>query len=600
MRSTWAALLFTALILGLEAQDAKPPETKTQEKGKEQQPPPPKGGTGLRTFKSKPLLPDPGDRGFFDTQTISEIGHIAMVVKTKDGKHRVLVDTPDGKGKEHKPYTFIIPVDTSAATARPGAGQPPAPGQPVPRNSSRNLSGLLRWAPDNVKIYYTAYTGRNYVIASEGYESKPYDYIMEGMPIFSPDAKKIAFAAGRAGKWYIVLNDVESSPYDDLQLGTLVFSPDSKRLAFCARKSSEWRVFYEGSSYPALEGVAENNPIFSPDSKRVAYIAFSRQNKQVIMIDGQRLGEYDAVGEGTLRFSPDSKRLIYSQKNKGRWYVHLWDMTKGKEEVFGPYDEVGERMPIVSPDSKRVAWAAKNGGIWYVYDNGKEVTEPSPRGDKKPVAIAANMILRGTPIFSNDSKRLAFGLARNGGWAMWCDGVESPKFDEIKDDTVIFSTDNTKLAFIGMKQKMYVPVVEFKELKPAYDVTPVRISRGERTGTVAIGVKRKRTPEELAEAKKAKKPQDPDPKEDYWILTVDGEDRYGPYNEIQGSALSVSRDGKRVAVPAEDKEGWHISIEGEHATEGLPLWIRFHPENHFFEMIATVKEGYALLYEVQE
>jgi Tol biopolymer transport system component len=567
-------LVCTAVFAFVLAQDKN--KTKTQD------PPKPKDPSSkLLTAKGSLLFKHPTDKLILETMNVSDNGKIAFVVKTKDSKERVMLN-----GVAQKPYTNIVPIDLLAA-----AQSLPQDQQARLRASRGALSQIIKFAPNFEKVYYVSNNGKGNVIASDGYESKNiYEAIMEGMPVISPDSKKIAFAGMRAGRLYVVVNDAESAAWDDIQVGTLVFSPNSVRLAYCARKQGEWKVYHDGTPFNALEGIAEGSPIFSPDSKKIAYIAFTKQNKQVVMLDGRAFGEFDAVGERQPIFSPDSQTFAFAAKLRGKWYVYIND------KQHGPYDAVIEGTPTFSKDSKRVVWAAQIGKEWFVFENGKELTYPTVIQKKKPEPIKADMIFKGTPVFSPDGKKLAFGMKREGAWVVWCEGQESEKFEDLHEASLRFSWDSSRLGFVGIRQKKYFPVLNSKVYPEALDISPTRVSGNPTSSTIAWAVKHPRTPEQIAEARK----KNPEAGDTFWMIMMNGEELYGPYDAVQQGALSVSWDGLRAAIPAKTKEGWGIWINGERRTDGLPIWIRFNPDTHLMEMIAVTPEGYFLVKEVYE
>lgn len=556
--------------------------TSGQDKTKTQDPPKPKDPSSrLLTAKGSLLFKHPTEKIILETMNVSDSGKIAFVVKTKDSKERVLVN-----GVAQKPYTYVVPFDLLAA-----AQALPQEQQARLRASRGALAQIVKFAPNFEKAYYVANNGKGNVIASDNYESKfIYEAIMEGMPVISPDSKKVAFAGMRNGRLHVVVNDAESQPVDDIQVGTLVFSPNSQRLAYCARKQGMWSVFHDGRPFNALEGVAEGSPIFSPDSKRISYIAFTKQNKQVVMLDGQAYGEFDAVGDKHPIFSPDSKTFAFAAKMRGKWFVYI------NEKQHGPYDAVIEGTPTFNKDSSRVVWAAQIGKEWFVFENGKELAFPVAAPKKKPEPIRMDMIFKGTPVFSPDGKKLAVGMKRAGAWTVWCEGQESDKFEDLHDASLRFSWDSSKLGFVGVREKKYVPVLNFKEHPAAIDISPTRVSGNLTSSTIAWAVKRPRTPEQTAEARK----KNPEAGDTYWMIMMNGEELYGPYDAVQQGALSLSWDGTRAAIPARTKEGWGIWINGERRTDGLPIWIRFNPDTHLMEMIAVTTEGYFLVKEVYE
>ncbi len=118
----------------------------------------------------------------------------------------------------------------------------------------------------------------------------------------------------------------------------------------------------------------------------------------------------------SLNVSPDSKRVAYVVINRGfftgdKFFV----VVDGKEEK--QYDNIlATPPPIFSPDSKRVAYGARTGDKWLVFVDGKE---DKPYDD----------ILKGTPIFSPDSKHVAYGAKVGNKWLVVVDGKEGKPYD---------------------------------------------------------------------------------------------------------------------------------------------------------------------------
>jgi hypothetical protein len=534
--------------------------------------------------KSKLLFAHPTDKMIAETLKTSDIGRIAFAVKTKDGKERVLLN-----GKPQEPFANVVPLDLLAAAQKLSEQD-----RTLLRASEGSVSRILRFTPDQERVYYTAFTGKGYVIASDKGKSQTYTSIMDGMPVFSPNSKNIAFAAGKNGRYAVVMNDKELGMFDDLLVGSLFFSPNSERLAFCAFKAGEWHVFVDAEMYKAFEGIGEL--VFSPDSRRVAYVAFNRGNKALVMMDGQTVGEYESVGERSLTFSPDSKHLVFAAETKGAWNIHVF--SGEGVQTFGPYQAVGENegRPQYSKDGKRLVWAAQVNNQWYVYENGKELCWPPKGKQKKGEPISGSLILKGTPRFSNDSKRLAVGFKQDQGWMIWCEGEKSPYFESIVDNSIRFTRDSKRLGFVGIRQKLFYPVLNLKELEKCAEISPTRISGGDTSGNIAWAVRRVRTVQEVHEARK----KDPEASDYYWMILVNGEPLYGPFNFAMPEALAISWDGNRVCMPAKTKEGWAIWVNGERRLEGTPMWFRFHPETHLLEMIKVTNAGYELLQESYE
>jgi hypothetical protein len=550
----WASIC----ALALRAQDTPPPAQPQEEKSK------------LLSVKTTKLFADPGENAIYETLRYGAEGKVAVVV-SEMAKHRVYMS-----GKELKPYPWIVPPELMRDRNLLR--------DPKVATIYTEFSNVLKFTPDYQTLYYVAYTEKGFaVVSSDGWESGNYDLIPGNMPVISPDSRRIAFIAAKDKLFYVGTNSSQSTPYDDIQSGTLVFSPDGSRLAYSAKKGPEWTVFCEGQPNPGLDGIAEGSPKFSPDSKKLAYIAF-KGNKQAVYLDGKQVGElFDAVAEWTLTFSPDSSALVYAAKSKGKWNLYAG------EKVYGPFDAVGEEPPIHSKDGARLIWVARKGAYWYVFENGQEI-----QAGGQPLQTDA--ILLGTPVLSPDSSKLAFGIKRNQKWSVWCQGQESDSFDSIKDFSIVFTKDSSKLAFVGLRKGMFVPVVNMKEVGAFQEVGPLRASRDPTSGVVAYAVKRRKTVKEMDEERAL----DPRAKVSMnaWSVYINHEEMYGPYDELQPFAVTVSPNGTKVAYPAFRRKHWALWIDGARRTDDLPLWITFNDQN-MMEMVAlNPKEGYVYLQEV--
>ena len=239
----------------------------------------------------------------------------------------------------------------------------------------------------------------------------------------------------------------QPSHFTEVKLGPLpatmlaiVRSPDNRHIAIVAQKDNKTLVVVDGQAGPEYDGILEGNPIFSPDGKRVAYAA-RKGKKWSVVVDGQAGPQYDGFGKGALIFSPDGKRVAYVAKKGDKWFVVV-DGQSGPE-----YDGILEGGLIFSPDGKRVAYGALKGDKWHVVVDGQ--AGPEYEG-----------ILQGTLIFSPDGKRESYiakkhcrvvnKWAKNGMWVdKWVavvDGQAGPEYDEICERPV-FSPDGKRVAY---------------------------------------------------------------------------------------------------------------------------------------------------------
>lgn len=245
-----------------------------------------------------------------------------------------------------------------------------------------------------------------------------------GGPKFSPDGKRIGLIACRDGKWSVVVFNhfdkkvVEYNQiFADIEAGTLTWSPDSSLVAWC------------GQLKPA-------------DRKKYIYVWNGKPDMKIEWFDA---GE--GIFEGTLKFTPDSKRIVYACQEKwgGKPKVFVKHaelrgkqppaepkyLGQGKPGEFGVgpgvkaalegFDDIGEGSPVLSEDSRRIALAARRGKKWVVVVDGKEYGP-------------WDGICEGTPLFSDNSKRCAWGYQENTNWVITClesglipSGEDAPK-----------------------------------------------------------------------------------------------------------------------------------------------------------------------------
>jgi len=295
--------------------------------------------------------------------------------------------------------------------------------------------GSIRLAvsPDSKRVGYVAQRGGQrllvgrevlllggkWLVVLDGVEGRQYDGIGKGSPVFSPDSKRLAYGAVRGNNQLVVVDGVEGKEYDGV--GPPVFSPDSKRVAFGAGRARNQLVVVDGVEAKEYDGIEAGNLVFSADSKRVAYVA-GRADKDLVVLDGVEEKEYDGIGARGLVFSPDSKRVAYGAGRPKQLVVMrpvevylagkqlvVVDGVEGKE-----YDSILKGTLVFSADSKRVAYVAER------YDKDLVVVD-GVEGKEYDLARA--------PVFSPDSKRVVYEATRGGKWLVVVDGVEGKEYD---------------------------------------------------------------------------------------------------------------------------------------------------------------------------
>lgn len=144
----------------------------------------------------------------------------------------------------------------------------------------------------------------------------------------------------------------------------------------------------------------------------------------------------------SISISPDRKRVAFFRKSRdGKKWTTIVDEIEGEA-----YDEVGKTNPIFSPDSKRVAYVAgKNGRKLAVIDG----------------AAGKGYDAVGDITFSPDSKRVAYMAAEGTERFMILDGVEqSQRFDALHASGPIFSPDSKRVGYAGKHGAKWVVVID--------------------------------------------------------------------------------------------------------------------------------------------
>ena len=315
---------------------------------------------------------------------------------------------------------------------------------------------------------------------------------------FSPDGKHVAYIASNDDKKVVIYDDQKSNEYDEIE--RLIFSNNSKRLAYVAYK--ECKKLYLGTCEPivVLDGgeSEEYSKVtrmsFSPDSSHFAYIArlgdkesepgkgFStlscrEECKSIVVFDNEGSKQYDTPygnGVSEIIFSPDSKHFAYVAREADKQFV-VFNGIKGKEyeevdwltfssnsehftyvaregkrdksESFSVFNDIeSERYgsvqnPIISKDSNRLAYIINRSSIIIDGKLGKEYEYVHIEGDEGYYFNVPS------PIFSNDSKKIAYGAKDSGGYFIVINDEEGKRYELVSD--LKFSPDSQHYVYIA-------------------------------------------------------------------------------------------------------------------------------------------------------
>jgi len=153
-------------------------------------------------------------------------------------------------------------------------------------------------------------------------------------------------------------------------------------MAFALQRGRKRTVAVDGESHAAYDGAY--CPRFSPDGKRLAFRAQlgpELGGRNFIVCDGRALRSYDWVCWRHHVFSPDSRHLAYIawRGTKGpapaEWHGTKWFVVCDGRE--GPPVDWKNRyawpqVPVFSPDSRHLAYFATRGDKQFIVIDGVE------------------------------------------------------------------------------------------------------------------------------------------------------------------------------------------------------------------------------------
>jgi hypothetical protein len=272
---------------------------------------------------------------------------------------------------------------------------------------------------------------------------------------FSADGSSYAFLAQQDGEKFLVVNDRPQKRYENAWAPAL--SADGDHWALLV---SEPAVVVDGEKFPTTTS-GDWPIVFSPDGSRwaVRVLEDSYPDGQGhIVVDGERGETYATVGEvsiekdgfstqvevrrGTVVFSPDAKHVAYAAgiriddddaEDYGRDYRFVV-----LDDQEGPRFGWVDGTPVFSPDSRRLAyWTAEKeeGPVSLVVD-GEIVAGPFQKRlhDEKPDYFPDRRSYRedrGFPVlsFSPDSRSVGAMVRDDDEWKVSLDGKLRSGYD---------------------------------------------------------------------------------------------------------------------------------------------------------------------------
>jgi len=282
------------------------------------------------------------------------------------------------------------------------------------------------FSPDSQKLVYPASVGTDSFMVLDGVAGKKYSGVSP--PQFSPDSKQLFYSASLGGGTFLVTNETEGKAYE--MFGGITVSPDGKHVAHQAVNSQKMiLVVRDGIEGKGYEGGTSSPIRFSPDSQHIAYVASHGNNLMFVVLDATEQKEYPVVID--TRFSPDSTKLAYRTRKNASHIV----VVNGVE---GPgFKSIYDESITFSPDSQRLAFRATVGTQEVIVVNGKS---------------GMKFRATGNPLFSKDSKHLAYAAADNKGWRLVIDEKSGQPYEFILNKDKLKFDDSGVLSFVALRK----------------------------------------------------------------------------------------------------------------------------------------------------
>jgi sulfatase modifying factor 1 len=334
----------------------------------------------------------------------------------------------------------------------------------------------------------------------------------------SPNTKKDALNAPEPNinnDWCVGIDGKLGPGYDEISM--MAFTPKADHIAYAAREGSKFRLIVDGNAAsPEFDDIEDIT--FSPDGKRLAY-GVRIDNKWIAVVDGNTGPKCDSINY--FAFSPDSRRFTYAAgKENGKKQTVVLDGV----EICSPYDATW--LPVFSNDSKRMAFMAEDNSKRFV------VVEGIP--DEK-----YDMVTK--PVFSPDSQHYAYFAGKGNYRFLVFDGNALTPFEFLPErDIPVFGPNDNRVAYRARIEDNWFVVVN-DQLGPFFD------GIGDRSIVLS--------PDGKSHAYAAQKGQQ-------WCVVVN--DQSGPlYDGIAAYGPVFSPDGNHLAYGAIAHSKYFVVLDGQ-------------------------------------
>jgi hypothetical protein len=224
------------------------------------------------------------------------------------------------------------------------------------------------------------------------------------------------------------------------------------------------------------------------------------------------------------------------------------------------YDEIGLGTPVFSPDSRKVAYAARQGSKWFVVADG---VKSKAYDDINPATL----------IFSPDSQKLSYAASYDNGWCMVVNGVEGKKYGYIWEDSPLFSPDSQHLAYVAGSSAPYSESAqETQQTGAAWFVVldevegPYFIDMASNSLVFSPDSQRLAYSALSQSAHSGEQVQEEggehSHEDEKWCVVVDGE-KQKDYSGTGQGTIVFSPDSQHIAYVAATATNWFVVCDGE-------------------------------------
>ena len=203
-------------------------------------------------------------------------------------------------------------------------------------------------------------------------------------------------------------------------------------------------------------------------------------------------------------------------------YVRIWKLTERPLCTFAPSRVVRESL-AVSPDGWRMAYAERVG------DKGFRVVVDGQAGP------TYELVLRGTPRFSADSRRVAYAALDQGAWRLVVDNFAGPPFERLT--APVLSPDGRHVACAALKNKAWRVLLDGQAGKPFEKIDPASLTFSPDGTRLAYAARQW----------------------DKWQVVCDGKPGEA-FDEVGG--IRFSPDSRRMLHVARATSRWHAVVDG--------------------------------------